>query len=170
MEDAKLIKENLQGKPMKDHWPLCKVISGGQTGADRAGLEIAKRLGYKTGGTVPRGYRTSIGPDLTLKEFGVVEHSSSRYPPRTIKNVYDGDATVWFGDEETPGGRLTIGSAVRMSKPLLINPTAGHLRAWIMDNNIRVLNVAGDRETNSPGIQAQVEEILLQALGKKSTV
>jgi len=151
---------------MEYHWPLTKVISGGQTGADRAGLETARRLGYETGGTVPRGYRTSRGPDPTLRGFGVLEHPSDRYPPRTVKNVRDGDGTVWFGNEETSGGKLTIGTARRLGKPLLINPTAGELRAWIIDNNVGVLNVAGDRETNSPGTQARVEEILTTALAR----
>jgi hypothetical protein len=151
---------------MEYHWPLTKVISGGQTGADRAGLETARCLGYETGGAVPRGYKTSKGPDPGLKKFGVVEHSSDRYPPRTVKNVRDGDGTVWFGNEETSGGKLTIGTARRLGKPLLINPTAGELRAWIIDNNVGVLNVAGDRETNSPGTQARVEEILTTALAR----
>jgi hypothetical protein len=155
---------------MEDRWPLTKVISGGQTGADRAGLEVAKQLGYETGGTVPRGYKTSKGPDPTLKEFGVVEHSSDRYPPRTIKNVRDGDGTVWFGNKETSGGKLTIGTARRMAKPLIINPTAEELRLWIMDHNISVLNVAGDRETNSPGTQTTVEKILAQALAREDSV
>lgn len=149
---------------MEDRWPLRKVISGGQTGADRAGLEAAKRLGYETGGTVPRGYRTSKGPDPTLMQFGVVEHPSDRYPPRTVKNVREADGTVWFGNEETSGGKLTLATARRMARPLLINPTAGELRAWIVGQNIGVLNVAGDRETNSPGIQGKVEEILVEAL------
>jgi hypothetical protein len=154
-----------------DHnFPLSKVISGGQTGADRAGLEVARRLGYKTGGTVPKGYRTSTGPDPALKRFAVVEHPSDRYPPRTIKNVCDSDATVWFGAEQTPGGKLTIGAARRMAKPLLINPTAGELRAWIIENRVEILNVAGDRETNNPGMQARVEEILLKALERKSSL
>lgn len=151
---------------MERHFPLSKIISGGQTGADRAGLEVAKRLGYETGGTVPRGYKTSTGPDPTLKEFGVVEHKSDRYPPRTIKNVCDADGTVWFGNEETSGGKLTIVTARRMAKPLLINPSASELRAWIIENGIEVLNVAGDRETNSPGSQARAEEILEQALDR----
>lgn len=149
-------------------FPLSRIISGGQTGADRAGLEVAKRLGYETGGTVPRGYKTSTGPDPALKEFGVVEHKSDRYPPRTIKNVRDADGTVWFGNEKTSGGKLTIGTARRMAKPLLINPSANELRAWILEKGIEVLNVAGDRETNSPGTQARVEEILEQALGRSA--
>lgn len=152
---------------VRNRFPLRKVITGGQTGADRAGLEAARRSGYDTGGTVPRGYMTSAGPDPTLKEFGMTEHKSSRYPPRTIENVRDADGTVWFGNEETPGGRLTIATARRIGKPLLINPSAGELRSWIMKNHVEVLNVAGDRETNSPGIQARVEELLEQILGKK---
>jgi hypothetical protein len=155
---------------MGHDFPLVEVISGGQTGADRAGLEVAKRLGYETGGTAPRGYKTSRGPDPTLKEFGVIEHASDRYPPRTVKNVRDADGTVWFGNEETPGGKLTIGVARRMTKPLLINPTARDLHAWIIENDIKVLNVAGDRETNSPGIHARVEETLSQALLREDSV
>lgn len=151
---------------MGDHFPLQKIISGGQTGADRAGLEVARRMGYRTGGTAPKGYKTSVGPDPTLREFGVVEHASDRYPPRTVRNVSDADGTVWFGNEETSGGKLTIGTARRMAKPLLINPHADELRAWIINNGITVLNVAGDRETNSPGIQAKVETILAEALNR----
>lgn len=158
--------ENHSRVRVQRHFPLLKIISGGQTGADRAGLEVAKRFGYQTGGTAPRGYQTSVGPDPTLKEFGVIEHKSNRYPPRTIKNVHDADGTVWFGNEETSGGKLTTGTARRMAKPLLINPSANELRVWIIEHGIEVLNVAGDRETNSPGTQARVEELLAQALGR----
>ncbi len=143
---------------------LKKIISGGQTGADRAALEAGKRLGYKTGGTVPRGYRTNTGSDQSLKEFGVVEDASREYPPRTIKNVQDSDGTVWFGNAKTPGGRLTLGTARREGKPFIVNPQPAELALWICDNDIETLNVAGDREENDPGIQKRVEEILEQAL------
>jgi hypothetical protein len=81
---------------------LKQIISGGQTGADLAGLEAARALNIPTGGTAPRGYRCE-GPggcdsnNLNLKQYGLVEHTSRQYPPRTKQNVLDSDGTVWFG-------------------------------------------------------------------------
>lgn len=60
-----------------------KIISGGQTGADRGGLEAARTLGIPTGGTAPRGYLTETGPDESLREFGLTESKSSAYVVRT---------------------------------------------------------------------------------------
>jgi hypothetical protein len=149
------------------HFPLKRIISGGQTGADRGALEAGRRLGYETGGTAPRGYRTNRGPDPTLKDLGMVEDESREYPPRTIKNVRNSDGTVWFGNEKTPGGRLTLGTARREGKPLIINPGPEQLARWIAENQIGTLNVAGDREENDPGIRQRVETVLEQALMSK---
>jgi len=79
-----------------------KVISGGQTGADFAGLMAAKNCGIPTGGTAPKGYRIcnpdgSDGENPDLKQFGLIEHESLEYKPRAIKNVQDSDETIWFG-------------------------------------------------------------------------
>ena len=150
----------------KSGFPLKKIISGGQTGADRAGLEAGRRLGYSTGGTVPKGFRTAKGADLSLKQFGVIEHHSSKYPARTIENACNSDGTVWFGNEETPGGKLTLATARRAGKPLIVNPTAPELRQWIIEKGIQTLNVAGDREENDPGIQARVVRVLSEAFAK----
>lgn len=143
---------------------LKKIISGGQTGADRGALEAGKRLGYETGGTVPRGYRTNRGPDQSLREFGVKEHSSAGYPPRTIRNIKDSDGTVWFGNAKTPGGKLTLGTARQQGKPFIVNPEPAELTEWLADYGIETLNVAGDREENDAGIQKRVEDILEEAL------
>ena len=146
-------------------FPLRAIISGGQAGADRAGLEVGKRLGFRTGRTAPKGFRTNKGPDPSLKQFGLEEDPSSEYPPRTVKNVQNSDGTVWFGNVRTPGGKLTIGRARREGKALTLNPDVHELRQWIIDNGVETLNVAGDREENDPGIQQRVEEILMGALG-----
>ncbi len=148
----------------KPTFPLKKIISGGQTGADRAGLEVGKRLGYETGGTVPKGFRTNRGPDQSLREFGVTEDASPDYPPRTIRNVRDSDGTVWFGNVKTPGGKLTLGTARREGKPLIVNPKPADLARWIIEYRIETLNVAGDREENDPGIRKRVEDVLERAL------
>ena len=140
-----------------------KIISGGQTGGDRGGLEAGKKLGIKTGGTAPKGYRTDKGSDYSLKNFGLVEHESWKYPPRTIKNVQDSDATVWFGNTESPGAKLTIGTCNRLGKKVFINPeTELQLKNLLTFYNIKILNVAGNRESSKPGIQKYVEEFLMK--------
>ena len=61
-----------------------KVISGGQTGADQAGLIAAEKAGITTGGWMPKGFRTLDGPNPGLAaRFGLREHPSEEYPPRT---------------------------------------------------------------------------------------
>jgi hypothetical protein len=167
--DKQSEEKDMEAKRNTGSFPLELVISGGQTGADRAGLEVGRRLGYRTGGTVPKGFRTATGPDPTLRAFGVTEDDSPDYPPRTIRNVRDSDGTVWFGARKTPGGRLTTGTALRNGKPLIVNPSPGELRQWIIENRVKVLNVAGDREESDPGIQVRVEEILMQAFAEKGS-
>jgi hypothetical protein len=76
---------------------LIKVISGGQCGVDKAGLVAAQLAKITTGGTAPKGYRTLDGNDLDLRDvFGLSEHWSYSYPPRTENNVKDSDGTVRF--------------------------------------------------------------------------
>lgn len=131
---------------------LRKIISGGQTGADRTGLECARELGLETGGTATKGYRTENGPDLSLKDFGLVEDDSPYYPPRTIKNVKDADATVLFGDPHSSGSRLTIKTCGAVGRPIFINPV--DLRPIAED--FAVVNVAGNRKSVNPGVVDQV--------------
>jgi len=141
-----------------------KIISGGQTGADRAGLEIARELGIETGGTAAQGYRTEDGPDLTLKDFGLVEHLSPRYRLRTQKNVKDADGTVIFGDTSSPGSRETLYACERYGRPFLVNPSAGTLAAWMLAHKIEILNVAGNRRSKHPTIAPFVRAALVPAL------
>jgi len=143
---------------------LRKIISGGQTGADRGGLEAGKKLGLETGGTAPRGFRTENGSDPGLKGFGVSEHRSADFRPRTIQNVADSDGTVWFGMTDTPGALVTLKNAIALDRPLLLNPLPGALCEWIVKNNIEVLNVAGNRESLHPGLQKEVEAFLVGEL------
>ncbi|MVM32295.1 hypothetical protein GO755_19770 [Spirosoma sp. HMF4905] len=65
---------------MKSH-QVNKVVSGGQTGLDQMGLEVAKVLGIHIGGISPKGYLTENGPDAVLRDFGLAEHTSRNTHP-----------------------------------------------------------------------------------------
>jgi|SRR5579883_2362442 len=147
--------------------PLKRVISGGQTGADRAALAAAKAAGIPTGGWMPKGFRALDGARPEFAElYGVQEHMSDRYPPRTALNVKDSDATIRFATAwDSAGEVLTLNMCERYSKPHLdVTPgekvTPADVAAWILANDIRVLNVAGNTERTSPGIEAFVTAFL----------
>jgi hypothetical protein len=149
---------------------LEKIISGGQTGADQAGWRAARVFGIATGGWMPRGFLTEDGPHPEFAEqYGAAEMPTGSYPARTEQNVQDSDGTLWFGETTTAGAQATIGAAHKLRKPcLLIYPGASfepaHAVAWITENSIRTLNVAGNRESEEPGIGDRVEEFLGQVL------
>lgn len=146
---------------------LERVISGGQTGADRAGLAAARAAGLATGGWMPKGFRAQDGshPEFAAR-YGVREHASDRYPPRTALNVKASDATVRFAvDWDSPGERLTLELCERYGRPCLDVPLEGDtfpadVAAWLLANGVRVLNVAGNTERTAPGIEAFVTTFL----------
>jgi len=142
-----------------------KIISGAQTGADRAGLAAAAVLSLEVGGTVPRGRRAEDGPltDRTMKLFNLKEHSSDKYPPRTKANVWNSDGTVVFGNVGSPGSRLTLKYCRELGKPYCINPTPDQLRVWALKWKIETLNVAGNRENSNPGIYRSTLNTLIEA-------
>ncbi len=145
-----------------------KIISGGQTGADQAGLEAGKRLGLETGGTAPPGWITSAGPqEEKLRAYGLVEGVPDRsvFRLRTIANVRNSDGTVWFGNVRSPGGQLTLNECRRQSKPFSVNPSAFELRLWLAGRKPSVLNIAGNRESTNPGIYERTIAVLMEALG-----
>jgi hypothetical protein len=148
---------------------LRKIISGGQTGADRGGLIAAKKINIETGGWVPKGFLTETGPDPSLGElYGLKEHESEQYSLRTLQNVLDSDATIIFGTVmNSSGTKLTRRYLKDVKKNYLeIDFSKPRMRAdevamWLKDNKIQVLNVAGNRESVSPKIQAFTELFLL---------
>jgi len=149
-----------------------KIISGGQTGADQGGLAAAIMLKIPCGGTAPPNFMTDIGPDSRLKTLYNLtegEPDISTYRKRTIKNVTDSDGTAWFGETNSPGGRLTLGEVGRQHKPLSVNQSPEDLRAWCIFNNIKVLNVAGNRERKNPGIFSRVRETIYMAFRDRSS-
>lgn len=155
---------------------VIKVISGGQIGADIAGLRLAKRLGIETGGWMPMGFKTLVGnkPEYQA-EYNLVDCNTEDYPTRTEYNVKDSDGTVRFAyDFESPGERCTLKAIKKYSKPyfdvLLYGMPSNHyytvqapeeLAEWIFDNGINVLNVAGNANQR---IEDTVERFLFRAL------
>ena len=154
--------------------PTTKIISGGQTGIDRLGLEVGKELGLETGGTTTPGYYTENGRDESLKDFGVTEISPELqagrkgrefYLPRTEQNVLNSDGTVYFSTDEDSAGRIaTQRFAKQHNKPFLLNPASQELAQWLVDNNIGTLNVAGNRGSKvSPEFDSQVRNTIRNA-------
>ncbi|MCX6165330.1 MAG: hypothetical protein NTU73_10825 [Ignavibacteriae bacterium] len=148
---------------------LKKIISGGQTGADRAGLDAAKLLSIQTGGYCPNGFLTENGKDVSLKKFKLKELKTSKYEDRTIKNVLSSDGTVIFCKTENKsiigeGTRLTYDITTNNRKPVIINPTKRKFLNWLIKYDIGILNVAGNRESQFPGIYNKTKNFLINAL------
>jgi hypothetical protein len=146
-----------------------RVISGGQTGADRAGWRAAKAAGIPTAGAMPRRFLAEDGhhPEFA-PEFGAHEPESADYPTRTEANVRASDGTLWFGAPDSSGGEHTIRVCEQIGKPCGLVPRPdnasqiSHVVLWITDENIRILNVAGNRESLEPGIGTHVEAFLMR--------
>lgn len=133
-----------------------KIISGGQTGADQGGWEAAELLGIPTGGWMPKGFRTETKPRPDFADrFNAQEMPTSSYSRRTHENVEGSDGTVIFG--RTSGGTgVTLEICRHLEKPVIINPIYTQFEIWVKSNDIRVLNVAGNRESKFKGMQALV--------------
>ena len=143
-----------------------RIVSGGQTGVDRAALDAALELGLETGGWCPKGRLAEDG--VIPQRYPLRECHSSDYSVRTEWNVRDSDGTLILYDTALEGGTLlTLELAKQLEKShrviqlketdRLVSP----LIEWILDNQIRVLNVAGPRESNSPGIYNRAHDFLL---------
>lgn len=137
-----------------------KLVSGGQTGADIAALDVALNHGFPHGGWCPKGRRSLEGP--IPAQYQLVETPSESYLQRTEWNVRDTDGTVVFtlAAEATGGSLKTIGFAKKHRKPCLHIPRDGgglffpaaQLREFVREHGIKVLNVAGSRESKELGI------------------
>jgi hypothetical protein len=146
-----------------------EIVSGGQTGVDRAALDVALALGLPCGGWCPRGRRTEDGP--LPARYPLRETPSASYPERTEWNVRDSDGTLVLHRGRLRGGTaLTVRLARRHGRPamtvdLAAAPSAPAVRDWIGRERIRRLNVAGPRESEHPGIHAQATQFLRAVLG-----
>jgi hypothetical protein len=146
---------------------LRKIISGGQTGADRAGLDFAIETSLEHGGYVPRGRKAEGG--RIDDRYNLIELSTTSYPARTRRNIEESDGTVIFSLEPSlnGGAKLTRGLADNLGKPVLqiyhirkeriFNPDSLRLEIealteFLWSNKIEILNVAGPRESKEPGV------------------
>jgi hypothetical protein len=150
-----------------------QVISGGQTGVDRGALDAAIRAGIVHGGWCPQG---RLAEDGRIPErYGLRETDSRQYAVRTERNVLDSDATLILCRGRPIGGtELTLRLARRHKRPHLVvdldqpsDPAA--VTAWLKQNDIKVLNVAGPRESQSPGIEAVSRDFMVCVLGDQDS-
>jgi hypothetical protein len=149
--------------------PVQRIVSGGQTGVDRAALDAALELGVAQGGWCPAGRRAEDGkiPD----RYALTECSSPEYHVRTELNVVDSDATLILCRGELAGGtRLTRRLARQHERPLLVvdlsqSPDPAAVRQWLLQHQVATLNIAGPRESQCPGIGEQARGFVLQLLG-----
>ncbi len=155
---------------------VSKVISGGQTGVDRAALDVAIFLEIPHGGWCPRG---RIAEDGSISNvYQLTETESARYVVRTEKNVTDSDATlILYRNRMSRGTALTASFARRHIRPCLaidisamqsadleeswVEQKVAEVHAWLNRESIETLNVAGPRESSASGITADAHRLLL---------
>lgn len=136
--------------------PIQKIISGGQTGVDRAALDLGLSLYIPIGGWCPKERWAEDGP--IPNHYPLKETPTSRPSQRTEWNVRDSDGTlVLTYDNPTGGTALTIRLAQRLNKPFLVMNLNTHAEPeivlnWAMQHNIQTLNIAGPRESADPSI------------------
>jgi hypothetical protein len=149
-----------------------RIVSGGQTGVDRAALDAAATCGLERGGWCPAGRAAEDGP--IPARYPLRETPSSDPSQRTEWNVRDSDATLVLSREAPRGGTaLACAEARRLGRPLLevrLEPGQTHAalaraRAWLDAAEVRALNVAGPRESEEPGVGDDARGLLCALLG-----
>ncbi len=153
---------------MNDHRIIRRIVSGGQTGVDRGALDAALELGIEHGGWCPRGRLAEDG--VIPSAYQMVETQSDEYPVRTERNVIDSDGTLILYRSRLAGGtHLTRRMAAKHRRPCCLVDLGQDLDfdgvgRWLIDSNIQTLNVAGPRESSSPGIGRAAMVYLVQLL------
>jgi hypothetical protein len=150
-----------------------KIVSGGQTGVDRAALDVAIELRIPHGGWCPKGRLAEDG--AIPRRYRLTETELPDYVQRTGQNVLDADATLILCRGQPSGGTdLTRRLAQRHRKPhLVVDLLQGvdwpAVYAWLAPWEDRTLNVAGPRESQCPGIHDQAAEFLREMLGSRGS-
>lgn len=155
-----------------------KIISGGQTGVDQAAVDAAMKRGVSYGGWCPQGRINENGKiDVKYVRFievdGEFSSDKENYDTRTIRNIQDSDGTLiivpaWpLPAQIKDGTLLTIAAVETNKKPHLViklsedrSVNIREIAYWAKENNIKILNVAGPRESNSPGIYELSEKLI----------
>jgi hypothetical protein len=152
-----------------------RVVSGGQTGVDRAALDVALELGIPCGGWCPRGRRAGDGAVPAV--YPLAETPTANYRQRTAWNVRDSDATLVLAwGRPTGGTSFTVETCRAQGKPYRVEDLAdpatwspaavADLRRWLLVLHAgQTINVAGPRESTAPGIHARATAFLRQLLG-----
>jgi len=136
---------------------------------DRAALDTALLLGIPSGGWCPRGRKAEDGP--IDARYPLRETPSADYPERTEWNVRDSDGTLVLTRGRPSGGTaFTIALARRHGRPLLVldleqGPDPSEVQRWTETSEVAILNIAGPRESQQPGIQDEARRFLEEALG-----
>ena len=143
---------------------LTKIISGGQTGVDRGALDAALKYKFPCGGWCPAGRRAEDG--VVPSHYPLSEMPTSRYLDRTHRNVEDSNGTLIITRGLPIGGtKETINWACKLSKPYMIvdlekDVNMSAICAWIKSFHIKILNVAGPRESKCPGIAKETAQLI----------
>ena len=152
---------------------VSKIVSGGQTGADRAALDWAMENGIPLGGWCPKGRKAEDG--AIPARYALQETPSANYLQRTEWNVRDSDATVIFTmrEELSGGSKRTADFAQKHRKPWLhlsavesVERCVERLVDFITQHSVRTLNVAGSRATKEPSVAEFVRAVLYLTLNK----
>lgn len=152
---------------------VLKVVSGGQTGVDRAALDAARSAGLTHGGWCPRGRRSEDGPIDAA--YSLTETPGDDYTQRTEWNVRDSDGTLVLTRGRLRGGTaFTVAVALELRRPLLVldlarGPSPEEALRWLEARGIAVLNVAGPRESQRPGIGEEARRFLERLFRLTST-
>ena len=151
-------------------FPIERLVSGGQSGVDRAALDFALELGLACAGWCPKGRRAEDG--VLPERYPLRETPSPDYAQRTEWNVRDSDATLVLSCGKPTGGTaLTIQLAALHGKPCLVEDllrpglNAERARRWLQRLKVRSLNVAGPRESGAPGAYRRARDFLRQLWG-----
>lgn len=165
-----------------------KIISGFQNGVDIGAIKAAKYMGVETSGWIPRGYKTLDGARPAYASlYNAKQHSSANYAERTWDNILSSDGTLMIATNiKSAGEKCTLNGVKAHQKPNFqfwvqtFDPLFGHcyinekennkndfyslLYSWILINNIQVLNVAGNSEKTSPGIEEIAYNIIVKLI------
>ena len=148
-----------------------KIISGGQTGADRAALDVAIQHNVAHGGWIPKGRKAEDGP--LPERYQLKEMPTAAYLKRTDQNVIDSDGTLIISHGRLTGGsRITVGVARQHNRPwlhldmerLTVDEAAQRLREWIADNGIEIPIVADPRQSKDPKIYDVTVRVLARSV------
>ena len=146
-----------------------KIVSGGQTGVDRAALDAAMALNIPCGGWCPKGRGAEDGP--IDGKYPLEETSTEQVAVRTEWNVRDTDGTLIFNRGELSGGTAyTLVCTIKHQKPNLViqleEPVSiERIQQWINEHNIQILNIAGPRASKCPSIYEDVYQLITTSHG-----